>query len=122
MNFNLEHYKKYRRAAGKPSKNGIWDVTEFPNGKYCFATRQRLGYNGEVENHYLLGKKVKHKDSGEMYEIDSVCIHWMEGYYYHVCLKDSNNSHDTAIVENINCKTDWIIEMIDEFNQNYEYL
>jgi hypothetical protein len=122
MNFNIEHYRKYRRAAGKPAKDGMWDITEFPNGKYCFATRQRLGHNGNIDEHPMLGKFVKNLQTGEVYEIDSVCIHWQLGYYYHATLKDANNSHGCAIIGNINCQEDWILEMISEFNQNYEIL
>jgi hypothetical protein len=27
MNFNIEHYKKYRKVAGKSVKDGIWEAT-----------------------------------------------------------------------------------------------
>ncbi len=122
MNFNIEHYKKYRRAAGKPAKDGIWDVTEFPNGLYCFATYQRLGYHGKLKSHPLLGKKLRRIKTDEIFTIDSVCIHWDLGYYYHIAFKDSKNSHSTAIVENINSKAEYVIASIGVFNKKYQII
>jgi len=122
MNFNIEHYKKYRRAAGKPTKDGIWDVTEFPNGLYCFATGQRLGYHGKIDKYPLLGKEVKNIKTGKIFTIDSVCIHWDCGYYYHIAFKDSNNSHSTALVQNINSTAEYVIELISSFNSKYQIL
>lgn len=89
MNINLEQYRKYRRVAGKDEKDGIWNVTRFPNGRYCFATQQWLGDNDE---HPLLNKKFKRKKDGKTYILDSVCIHWYMGYYYHASIVKMNKS------------------------------
>jgi len=122
MKFNIEHYKKYRRAAGKPAKDGIWDVTEFPNGLYCFATGQKLDHHGKRYEHPLLGKEVKNLSTEEINVIDSVCIHWDHGYYYHVTIRDSKNSHATAIVQNINSVANYVTKSISSFNKKYQIL
>lgn len=119
INFNLENYLKYRRVAGKTVKNGIFTVTKFKNGLYCFATKQKLGKNGKIENHPLIGKNLKHI-SGKIYRVESVNIHWIEvGYYYYAVLCDENNSHATAFVGNINCQNPDILKYINEFNNDY---
>ncbi len=122
MNFNLEKYKEYYKAAGYAAKNGVWDVIRFPNGKYCFATEQWLGDHGKINNHPLLNKKFHHTKTGKVYVMDSVCIHWDLGYYYHATLRDFNNSHTTAMIGNINCTKDYVLECIGSFNENYELL
>jgi hypothetical protein len=122
MRFNIEHYRKYYKVAGRNEKDGIWDVLRFPNGKYCFATNQRLGDNGSINSHPLLGKKFKGTHSDEIYTMDSVCIHWHEGYYYHATLVDENSSHTTAIIENINSNVDWVLSGVESFNTKYELL
>lgn len=121
MKFNQELYREYRRAAGRQEKDGIWDVTRFPNGLYCFATKQHLGDNGKIDNHPMLGKKFKRLKDNKTYIMDSVCIHWYDiGYYYHATLRDENNSHATVFIQNINCNNEWVLEGIAEFNKNYK--
>jgi len=123
MNFNQELYREYRRAAGRQEKNGIWDVTRYPNGLYCFATKQWLGDNGKIDNHPMLGKKFKHIKDNKIYIMDSVCIHWYNiGYYYHATLRDENNSHAICFIEKINCNNELILEGISEFNKNYKLI
>jgi len=120
MNFNKELYREYRKAAGRQEKDGIWDVTRFPNGLYCFATKQWLGDNGKIDNHPMLGKKFKRVKDNKIFTMDSVCIHWWEcGYYYYATLRDENNSHATAMIQNINSQNELILDAIQEFNQNY---
>lgn len=119
MKFNIEQYLKYYKAAGQNEKDGIWDVMRFPNGKYCFATNQRLGDNGNIDSHPLLGKQFKSIHTGKVYTMDSVCIHWYEGYYYHVTLVDERGSHATEIIQNINSEVDWVLNGIERFNKNY---
>jgi hypothetical protein len=119
MNFNIEQYRKYYKAAGKWEKDGVWDVFRFPNGKYCFATQQRLGDNGKIQSHPLLNKKFKNTKTGNIFILDSVCIHWNHGYFYHGTLRDSKNSHTTAMIGNINSQDSDIIKSISKFNTNY---
>ena len=49
MGFNEKLYAKYLKEVGieATDKDG-WNVTRYPNGLYCFATRQWLGDNGEI--------------------------------------------------------------------------
>lgn len=123
MNFNIELYRKYRQVAGQKEKDGIWDVTRFPNGLYCFATEQWLGDNGKIDNHPMLNKKFRKIKEGKVYVVDSICIHWYDvGYYYHATLRDENGSHAVCFIENINCNNDFIIEGIEQFNQKYELI
>jgi len=123
MNFNIELYRKYRQVAGQKEKDGIWDVTRFPNGLYCFATEQWLGDNGKIDNHPMLSKKFRKIKEGKVYVVDSICIHWYDvGYYYHATLRDENGSHVGCFIENINCNNDIIIEGIERFNQKYELI
>lgn len=122
MRFNIEHYLKYYKAAGRQEKDGIWDVLRFPNGKYCFATNQRLGDNGKIDNFPLLGKTFKKVNTEKLYVMDSVCIHWYEGYYYHATLVDEKGSHATAIIQNINSKVDWVLSGVLSFKKNYHLL
>jgi hypothetical protein len=122
MNFNLEQYSKYRRAAGKDEKDGFWDVTRFPNGQYCFATEEWLGDNGKINSHPLLNKRFERVKNGKVYLLDSACIHWQKGYYYHDTLKDENNSHTVQFIGNINCEYDMVIEGISEFNKNFKMI
>lgn len=121
MKFNQELYREYRKAAGRQEKDGIWDVTRFPNGLYCFATKQWLGDNGKIDNHPMLGKKFKRVKDNKIYIMDSVCIHWYNvGYYYHATLRDENGSHATVFIENINCNNELVLEGIAEFNKDYK--
>ena len=121
MNFNQELYREYRKAAGRQEKDGIWDVTRFPNGLYCFATKQWLGDNGKIDNHPMLGKKFKRLKDNKIYIMDSVCIHWYNvGYYYHATLRDENDSHAARFIENINCNNELVLEGIAEFNKDYK--
>lgn len=123
MRFNSELYKQYRRAAGRQEKDGIWNVTRYPNGLYCFVTKQWLGDNGKINSHPMLGKKFKRLKDNKTYIIDSVCIHWFEsGYYYNATLRDENNSHTTCFIENINCNNELVIDGINEFNKNYKLI
>jgi hypothetical protein len=120
MNFNKELYLKYRRAVSIQEKDGFFNVTRFPNGLYCFATKQWLGDNGKIDNHPMLGKKFKRVKDNKIFTMDSVCIHWWEcGYYYHATLRDENNSHATAMIQNINSQNELILDAIQKFNQNY---
>lgn len=45
MNFNRELYRQYRRAAGRQEKDGICDVTRYPNGLYCFEGKDKNLYH-----------------------------------------------------------------------------
>lgn len=121
MNFNQELYREYRRVAGRQEKDGFFDVTRYPNGLYCFATKQWLGDNGKIDNHPMLGKKFKRVKDNKIYIMDSVCIHWYNvGYYYHATLRDEKNSHATVFIENINCNNELVLEGIAEFNKDYK--
>lgn len=122
MRFNLEHYRRYRRAAGKPAKNGVWDITVFPNGKYCFATGQWLGPNGEIPDHPLLGKSFQRVEDGKLYTVDGVNIHWQEGFYYYATLVDSKNSHTTAFIGNINCTSLQVLEWLANFKKEWKQI
>lgn len=122
MRFNIEHYRKYYSAAGKAEKNGIWAVTRFPNGKYCFATNQWLGDNGEINSYPLLGRSFQNLDNGKIYIMDSVCIHWYLGYYYHATLRDEFDSHASVIIQNINSEVDWVLDGISKFNKKYSVI
>jgi len=123
MNFNQELYRKYRRVTGRQEKDGFFDVTRYPNGLYCFATKQWLGDNGKIDNHPMLGKNFKRLKDNKIYIMDSVCIHWYNvGYYYHATLRDEKNSHATVFIENINCNNELVLEGIAEFNKDYKLL
>jgi hypothetical protein len=124
MDFNEELYREYRRVAGKEVKvDGIWSVTRFPNGLYCFPTKQWLGDNGRIDNYPMLGRKFRKIKTGEIYIMDSVCIHWYNvGFYYHATLRDEKNSHATVLIENINCNNEIILEGIRRFKTEYELI
>ena len=120
MRFNIEHYRKYRKAAGYKAKNGVWDVTRFPNGKYCFATKQWLGDNGKLKTHPYYGVRIRYKSTGEIFTIDSVNIHWNIGFYYFVTMVNENGSHTNGFIENINCKDELSLDFISKFWEKWE--
>ena len=122
MNFNLDQYKKYLNAAGRREKDGYWDVVRYPNGLYCFATNQKLGDNGKIDSHPLLNKKFQNVENGKTYILDSVCIHWYMGYYYHATLRDQKDSHATVVIENINCEDETVLEYLERFNTKYKLI
>ena len=120
MNFNIELYQQYRKIAGYVAKDGFWDVTRFPNGRYCFATNQWLGDNGKIDEHPLYGVKIRKKGEAKEYTIDSVNIHWNKGYYYFVTMVDEKGSHATGFIGNINCIDEMYLEFINEFWTKWE--
>jgi len=121
MNFNLELYRKYRRVAGVKAKDGIFDITVFPNGLYCFATKQKLGINGLITDHPYQGKIIQTGD--KKYEFDSICIHWNEGFYYHASIRRlGTKSHGTVIFANINSKASYVDEAVEEFNRDFKFI
>ena len=122
MGFNFELYRKYRDTVGKEEKDGMFTVTRFPNGQYCFPTKQWLGDNGKIDGHPFFGKKVRKISNGKIYVVDSVNIHWYNGYYYVATIRDDNNSHGVVFFENINCEEDIIIKRIEDFKEKYEIL
>jgi hypothetical protein len=123
MNFNEELYGKYRRAAGRNEKDGIWDATRFPNGLYCFATKQKLGDHGKIDEHPMLGKKFRRVKDGKVYVMDSVCIHWYNiGYYYHATLRDENGSHAARFIQNINCDNKLVLSGIYKFDKEFQMI
>lgn len=122
MRINKELYTAYRKAAGRKVKDGYFDTTEYPNGLYCFATNQKLGRNGKIDNHPFLNKKFKRNENDKVYIMDSICIHWYDGYYYHATLCDENGSHATAMFENINSLNPIIVESVSEFNKSFTQL
>lgn len=122
MRINKELYSAYRKAAGRVTKDGCFRNTEYPNGLYCFATKQKLGKNGKIDNHPFLNEKFKRNKDGKIYIMDSICIHWYDGYYYHATLRDENNSHATVMFENINCLNSIIIESVSDFNKEFTQL
>jgi len=123
MNFNKELYREYRRVAGQNEKDGMFDVTRFPNGLYCFATQQCLGDNGRINNHPMLDKKFRRVNDDKIYVLDQISIHWYDvGYYYHATLRDENNSHVSCFIENINCNNEIILEGISRFKNRYSII
>jgi hypothetical protein len=119
MGFNIDIYRDYLKSAGFDGKSGLFTVRRFPNGKYCFATRQWLGDNGRIDSHPLLGKRFERVEDGVVFLVDSVCIHWYSGFYYHATLRDDSGSHTTAYIGNINCDNSIILEGLSEFSDNY---
>lgn len=123
MNINIEHYRKYRQAAKIEFKeDGIFESVTFPNGLYCFATKQKLGINGKIDSHPMIGRKLLSLEHNEEVVVDNVSIHWYNGYYYRATLRNSQNSHAVAFIGNINCHDEIVLVGISEFNQNYKVL
>jgi hypothetical protein len=122
MNFNLEHYQKYLIAVGHNRQNGMFRGTQHSNGKYCFATQQKLGEDGEIDKHPMLGKRVIHIESENIYRIDKVGIQWMKGFYYYLTLKCKGNTQITEVFNNINSNDENILQCIDSFHQKYIFL
>jgi len=118
VRFNEKLYLEYRKKAGKKVKNGFFSETVFPNGKYCFLTKQELGNNGEVYNHPLLGEK--YEKNGKIYILDSICIHYMLGYFYHATLRDENNSHATVFLGNLNSVSEIVVDGVNRFNKSFK--
>jgi len=120
VRFNMEHRSDVWKAHRIEKKDGFFTVTDHPNGLYCFPLRKELGINGELDEHPLLGTKWHKKSKPDThYVIDSVCVHWLKGYYYHVTLRDENNSHATAMVENINTEEEIVLDAIKSFKENW---
>lgn len=120
MKLNEDHYKSYLRVARKPIRVGLWDYQITENGMYCFATRQHLGLNGRLDSHPLYG--VWFDRDGERFVVDSVNIHFLNGYYYLICLRNNKRSHTVAFYENINSIDPLVVSGIEEFKKTYTRL
>lgn len=121
----MDHYRAVRRVHGKVDEDSFWHTVIHPNGLYCFPLRQFLEPNGRLKEHPLYGTKWvktngKQADSNKVYVIDNVCVHWAKGYYYAVTLRDENDSHACATVENINSTCEITLEGISRFNTNWK--
>ena len=121
IRFNETLYKEYRRKAGKRQRDGLFDITTFPNGLYCFPLRKELGINGKLDKHELYGTRWLNKTTGKSYLVDSVNVHWWRGYYYFITL-ERDGSHTTAMPENINSTDLIIINAIESFKENWKQI
>lgn len=129
MNFNRELYLRYKKAITIHTKDGVWSVTTYPNGLYCPAIQQKLGFNGLIPNHHWIGTRFRRKVDGKIYTVDGVNVHYWSGdidggigYYYYVALVDDSNSHHMVFYRNINCESEYILKFIEDFQNNYEML
>lgn len=120
VRINEQQYRNYRRAAGIHTKDGVWDITVFPNGLYCFPLKMKLGINGRIDSP-LINQTVIKKSNGKVYTIDNVNVHYYGGYYYSATLRDSNNSHATCFIKNINSHNEIILDGIARFIKQYEF-
>lgn len=122
MGLHEEHYRKVRKAKSILIKDGIWGAVTFENGLYCFATKQKLGLHGKIDNHPYQDKLIISQD-GTKYKFDSICIHYMNGYYYHATiLKIGTKSHGTVIFDNINSTDSVVEESVKEFHQKFTFV
>ena len=112
MAFNSKLYKEIYRV--RKQLNAREDL-------YCFATRQKLGENGKIDQHPLYGQKFRSKRNGKIYTVDSVNIHfWEGGYYWFVVLVDEKGSSAPRHWENINSTNELTLKCIQETQKEYE--
>ena len=85
--------------------------------------RKAMGYekvdtNIEVKDYFLLGKKMKNTETGNIYNIEKVRKQWYGGWYI-LLLIECNKSHTTVFWENINCIHDTICDSIERNKTKY---
>lgn len=123
VRFNEDLYLRYRRVAGTSGNDGVFDITNYPNGRYCFVLGIELGTNGRVDSfHPLFQSKIRNKETNKEYVIDGICVHFFRGYYYHATAVDENRSHTTLIIGNINCTHESVIDGVCEFMEEWEII
>jgi hypothetical protein len=112
MTFNSQLYREIYSV--RKERNTREDL-------YCFATGQKLGENGKLDEHPLYGKKFKSTYNFKIYTVDSVNIHfWEGGYYYFVVLIDERGSSAPRHWENINSTNELTLNCIQETQEQFE--
>lgn len=97
--FNYGLYRKYREQRSDTLEKG----------------------NHRIHDRPLIGKWFQ-MDNGTIAVIEIVSRHWWFGYYEHIVYRMHNTqSHGTAIIKNVSCIFDYIIEAASEFN-GYKFL
>lgn len=97
--WDTEQYMKYRRARG-------FD---------CHKPSVHI-------DHPFLGKKFLNTadDQPQVVTIRQVTKQWWGGYYLAAVYMNENGSHGLVFFENINCVTDYILEAIESFTQDFK--
>lgn len=117
VTFNSEHYAKVRRAR---------EAANLPTYKEFMESEGRLKH-GKIPNHPLLGKRFKltHEDgSHTIYVMENVCQHYYDGGFYLAAAprQEGTQSHGNIYFENVNSTNPFILEIIEEFKANVEWL
>lgn len=122
---NLIHYGKvYSKRLVKPDNRNFYIDEDYPE-TYCFALQRFLGVNGLIDDHPLTGKQIVRmnddlKTADKEYIIQSVHLHWYDGYYYVLLIRDNHNSHGCPMWENLNCREQTFIDAINENRRIYK--
>lgn len=132
VTFNHDLYKAYRRLRyPDPADSKAIFFGELPDTTpplHCFALDREkggkpLGKNGQITDHELQDVWVENTQTGKRYQIDSICVHFLNGYYYHATMRmEGTQSHGTRFIGNINSNYDSIIEGVAEFENTYKIL
>ena len=88
--------------------------------------RERLGipnqnHNIVLEDHPLIGKKIKKTETGKIYNIEQVNQQWYAGWYIGLLI-ECNGSHGFLLNENIDCWNDIVVDSIKENKTKYTIL
>ena len=103
--YDLDHAYKVWKAR-RDSKN-------FPN-----PSEQR---NENLINHELVGRKIKHIPTGNVYVIEKVHKQWYAGWSISI-LVQRNGSHKSIFWENINSFHEITLNQIKEAKESYELI
>ena len=85
--------------------------------------RKRLGipkhsHNIILEDHPLVGKKIKKIETNKIYNIEQVNQQWYAGWYIGLLI-EHNGSHGFIWYENIDCWNDIVVDSIEENKTKY---
>lgn len=72
--------------------------------------------------HPILGKRFlqKNGDHEQIVTFQTVVKQWWGGYYLAAVYMNEKGSHGLVFFENINCITDYILEAINSFKQEFK--
>ena len=90
---------------------------------YLFTVTAIDGTLCEERYHPILGLRIKDKRDGEIGVIESLHKHWLSGYYWTIVYrKEGTRSHGTLFIKNINSIDSVVLESVEDFRKNYQFL
>ena len=89
---------------------------------YSFILNKFLDDHGTIEDHELIGRKLFRIENKEVYTIKTVSLHWYEGWYFQLIALDSKGSSVILTLANVNSTSEIILNDLERFETEYEFL